>query len=761
MNPVDELKKKLEESGFGGVEPSLDGGYQRWGEKKSLWLWSLEEGGVVRAAWADHREGEIHQWCSEGELSDEQRAAFDEKLGELDRAKQEGWENAAATAQTSWATFDAVANSPYLQRKGLKDNYGCKMGESTTWIPLRDIDGQLWSLQWIEPDGTKGFMSGGRVAGCFHTIGQKLSEADEIYICEGVATGASIYEAMGGTVVCAMNAGNMARVAKDLKEKYGARIVVCADSDEVGERKGKEAAGACGARLAVPKGLMSGTDWNDLHASAGVDAVKQQIEVVRAQGKKLYAIDGGVNKQNVPKAPLEAKVVDTLLQYYGDWVCAQDGVLFLYNGVHWEEATVDHVAGVKQNLRILYGYGFADIRRMDAAYKHFLMMVPKVPCEYTPDGQRKIDLFRVNPMAVNFENGSLWCIKQKDRTFKLIFRAGHRPDDWLTTLLPYTYDEKDITENSEFMQMLDRVFLDDPDKEEKIRALAQMYGACLLPAFPRLFFLYGKSGTGKSTAINLATKLVSPVNTCGVEPHHFEGFGKESMINKLINCVTDVTLHKPMDDAVLKRIIDQRPDTIRRKGIKDIQGYLPPVHIFGGNGIPKTLDGASGAHERRWTFIEFRRVQYKEGKSDQNYWDSVYEKSPRGILNFALRGLRDLCESKGHWVQPQSGKEKMKKWEDADQVGEFLSEIRDDDGLKIVGGNCLLKGCDGERYVPKMRLYEAYKEWHKEAGGAVHLLGRNTFFDKVEQRGLVGYRPKGGVRCYKGVFIEAGKSAKE
>ena len=765
MSFVDELKAELEKTGFGGVEPSLDGEYQRWGDKKSFWLWSLEEGGVVRAVWADHRDGVRHEWCSKGKLSADEREGFEEKLKELDAEKRAEWERVAGEAQAAWDApiLDPLAPSLYFQRKGLGENYGCRVHNrgaerSTTWVPLRDIDGKMWSLQWIDQGGGKGFMSGGRVAGCFHRIGQVLEEADTVYICEGVATGASIYEAVGGTVVCAMNAGNMTSVCCAVREKYNVEIVVCGDSDDVGRTKAQHAAAQCGGRVAIPRG--EGTDWNDLHVAVDLVAVKTQLQAVLSRGKPLFPIDGGFTKEGKPKAPKEVAVVNNLLQYYGDWVCSQDGILFMYNGVHWEEATADHVASVKQKIRILYGDAWADIRKMDAAYKHFVVMTRKVPMDLMPNGQRRVDLFRANPAAANFENGSLWCVKHKDRSYELVFQPGHRPDDWLTTVLPYQYDPKKQAKNRVFDDMMERIFLGDEDAEEKKRAVAQMFGACLLPAFPRLFFLYGKSGTGKSTVINLATKLVSLKNTCGVEPHQFKGFLMEDMLNKLVNCVTDVTLDESIADSIIKQIVDKKPIYIQRKGVKNVMGYLPPIHIFGGNGIPGTKDGGSGAHERRWTFLGFDHVQYVKGESDQDYWDTVYEAGPEGILNFALRGLEDLCATRGHWTQPVSGEKRLKEWEDEDQVGEFLRNIRDEEGLELVGENCLLsEGKEGD-LVRKKDFYRYYQCWREEAGGAVQQLGKYKFFDKVEQRGLEMKRNKKDLWCYIGFKMTPGPRAK-
>ncbi len=79
---------------------------------------------------------------------------------------------------------------PYLRRKmvlplGILEKDNCLV------IPMRDIDGKIWSVQTIWPGGSKSFMKDGRVKGCFYLIGGPVT--DQAFICEGFATGASLY----------------------------------------------------------------------------------------------------------------------------------------------------------------------------------------------------------------------------------------------------------------------------------------------------------------------------------------------------------------------------------------------------------------------------------------------------------------------------------------------------------------------------------------------------------------------------------------
>jgi putative DNA primase/helicase len=152
-------------------------------------------------------------------------------------------------------------------------------------LPLLDVSGSLHSLQFIGEDGSKHFLSGARITGCFFTLADRPD--GPVVVVEGYATGASIHEATGYAVVCAMNCGNLPAVAKALRAKWpGREIIIAADNDQwtqdnPGMAKATEAAKAINAKLAIPKfkdNSSRPTDFNDLHHTQGLDTVKTQIE---------------------------------------------------------------------------------------------------------------------------------------------------------------------------------------------------------------------------------------------------------------------------------------------------------------------------------------------------------------------------------------------------------------------------------------------------------------------------------------------------
>ncbi len=142
----------------------------------------------------------------------------------------------------------------YLVKKGVPA-YGLKLLRQQLVVPLRDVDGTLHSLQFIGVDGRKTFLAGGRKRGCYHAIGRP---AAALCICEGYATGATIYQATGNATAVAFDAGNLQPVAKALRQKFPRLVlVIAADNDaetpgNPGLTAAQAAARAVGAALAVP-----------------------------------------------------------------------------------------------------------------------------------------------------------------------------------------------------------------------------------------------------------------------------------------------------------------------------------------------------------------------------------------------------------------------------------------------------------------------------------------------------------------------------
>lgn len=165
----------------------------------------------------------------------EQKEAWKAKIAEekrLDREVAEaGYEAAAARAQKIWKKAKLDGNSEYLSRKQI-GQHGTKYYLNVLTIPVWH-DGKIVSLQFISADGSKRFLKDGLKTGGFFPLTTAKESKENIILCEGFATAASIREATGWPVICCFDCGNLKPVAISLKKKYPtSNIILCSDNDQ-------------------------------------------------------------------------------------------------------------------------------------------------------------------------------------------------------------------------------------------------------------------------------------------------------------------------------------------------------------------------------------------------------------------------------------------------------------------------------------------------------------------------------------------------
>ena len=210
-------------------------------------------------------------------------------IAERDAIQAERAAEARGKAAAIWdAAEPANDDHPYLQRKQVSGK-GLRQSRDAIVVPMRDIEGTLHSLQFIYEDGSKRFLGGGRVKGCYMGLGKPDGR---LYIAEGYATAATVRAATGEAVAVAFNAGNLEAVALTLRARFpDAEIIITADNDtstpgNPGMTKALSACKAAGARMISPED----GDFNDLAITSGLPAVTAVL-VPANDNKQLAAVD--------------------------------------------------------------------------------------------------------------------------------------------------------------------------------------------------------------------------------------------------------------------------------------------------------------------------------------------------------------------------------------------------------------------------------------------------------------------------------------
>jgi putative DNA primase/helicase len=217
----------------------------------------------------DFKQGIKVRWKLEGDFkpltqAERQAFAFERQRQADERQTEETNRHNKAVEKAAYfrSRSTPVINHQYLINKGVNPhNVRCYRGSLV--IPLYDENGVLVSLQFIGDDGTKRMMKGGKAQGSWCSIG-KLEPGGVILVCEGWATGSSLYDATGHFTIVAFSAGNLKAVAElTRKHHQNSEIIICGDNDlsGVGQKAAKAAALAVGGKYILPATV--GHDWND------------------------------------------------------------------------------------------------------------------------------------------------------------------------------------------------------------------------------------------------------------------------------------------------------------------------------------------------------------------------------------------------------------------------------------------------------------------------------------------------------------------
>ncbi|WP_337263677.1 MULTISPECIES: LPD7 domain-containing protein [unclassified Serratia (in: enterobacteria)] len=314
MTPVEEFAQVLKEAGFilpdNGL-PEMDGKRHRVategdkaGSKSGVYQGYLD--GRPAGWYQDHRasEGKVN-WTSTGTYQNDPanaiklRALTAQKRWDRDLQSQNDYARIAKTLASQWSKMPPAPDShPYLSRKDVSATVGVRLDKyDNLVIPLSNSAGELRTLQYIKPDGTKNLKKDAEKTGNFFVVGGELSPLSPILYAEGYATAASLHQATGLPVVMTVDAGNMVTVSRNLNTLYPdtAHIILGEDdftkADNKGLNKAREAASAINGTYVIPQftdseraqafaGTASFSDFNDIHHSRGLDAVRDQLAPV-------------------------------------------------------------------------------------------------------------------------------------------------------------------------------------------------------------------------------------------------------------------------------------------------------------------------------------------------------------------------------------------------------------------------------------------------------------------------------------------------
>lgn len=215
---------------------------------------------------------------------------------------------------------------PYLKNKGINlpvlvNNTNYQVTEKQTVyanaliVPIYDIQtpDQIISIQFINADGTRGYIAGSSTSDGIHII-KGNDTLPYICVTEGYSTGLSVFLATGASVIVACDANGMVSKAERLKASFSdKRLVFFGDNDKnnVGQKAANAAAEKTNGFVIIP---LEHGDWDDYRQKHGIDTTKAEINrQLLEEQKAIKELGMSVKKEDVINLPDKLKSIFDLI----------------------------------------------------------------------------------------------------------------------------------------------------------------------------------------------------------------------------------------------------------------------------------------------------------------------------------------------------------------------------------------------------------------------------------------------------------------
>lgn len=331
----------------------------------------------------------------------------------------------------------------------------------------------------------------------------------------------------------------------------------------------------------------------------------------------LYNAKGGITGVN------HLEVVNYLIKNYKMFILGDDDLYIYEGGVFINDAKM--IRDVILNL-----IDCPKFQKQSVVMEIYRLLLDRkelvIDESYTNYDKRKI----------NFLNGMFDVDQQR--------LVPHSPDYLSTIQIPFNYAENDL--NIENIQLFD-FFRRTKLKQDDIAMILKYLAYCMLPTNNLKCFmcLVGDSNTGKSTLINIITKILGIKNVSNLSIHQLsQRFYPSELKDKLLNANADNGAFALTSIENLKKITGNDRIMWERKG--QTPYFFTPISrlLFSFNKLPQQVEERSDAFWQRIRILEMNNKLI----ITQNYYDDlVSDESIQAIIPILCRTLKNL-----HAIEP-------------------------------------------------------------------------------------------------------------
>lgn len=293
------------------------------------------------------------------------------------------------------------------------------------------------------------------------------------------------------------------------------------------------------------------------------------------------------------------------------------------------------------------------------------------------------------------------CVKNGLLNVKTLEFKSHNSEIVTRNKINLNYYEQ--KSNEEIDTIMNNLAVDD---QEVVTLLYEMIGYCLYRGMPfqKVFILVGNGANGKSTLLNMVTKLLGEENVSHVDLKEIVGnrFGKAELYGKLANIADDCSGSYLEDVSVMKRITGESYTSIEFKNQNSFSTKINTKTILSYNTIPRMNDTTDGL-SRRLVIIPLNAI-FKKGLPNYDPYISEKlknEKNLEYVLYKSINAINKVLE-KLEFTIPKQVEERTKEYlKDNNPVLNFICDKYEESEIKD---------------IPCNEVYGAFNCWKIENG---------------------------------------------
>lgn len=459
----------------------------------------------------------------------------------------------------------------------------------------------------------------------------------------------------------------------------GRRVVVCVDNDEPGRKHAhlldkNLRSVADGIRFIVmPAPYKDITDWvadtnptaEDLRAMILANGTPDPPPIKTADpvAPAVTGYEFAPQQKEMTKLTPNDLAVEIMKAH--DFIRTAEGYLYTYNGRHWEQVETSFL----KSLAMKYDSHLHTTSKRRNECSDYI-----ASCAHRPHAEwRRLALWEVpvHNGVVDIRTNTLRPHRKEDfleTTAATEFIADSYPHRWFAALRQY--------------------FGDDHDFEEKVNAMQEFFGYCLMPhaRYKKALLAFGESDTGKSIIPFVLREMLGGHNVCSLSVEDMDDPRKRApLMGKMLNSLTELTTDAVIADGGFKTLVStEEPVQIDPKYLAPVM-YTPVAkHVIATNVLPAINDRSKGTFNRL-LIIKFNKV-LPVSEQDSEIWDKLRAEMT-GILVWAIEGAKRLYENNGKFTAINESTEELESYRRSENpVNEFIEEKCEADDVNIIAG---------------------------------------------------------------------------